>query len=238
MKKFLLVTILCAATLAWPLRAQARVDIGINISLPPPIAFASPPELVVIPETYIYALPDPDAEIFFYRGWWWRLWEGRWYRSHQYSSGWRYYRKTPSFYRGLPSDWRDEYREGRWRGRPWEQQRIPHRQVQRDWRTWERSGHWERNNTWGVQGLPPKAAARPQARERRPAAREFAPQPQMRPQSRRVEQSPPNPPPSRGEHPQWQPRHGRSERGPEESSPANPRHGRQERGQREKHDRE
>ena len=230
MKKFLLLTILCAAILICPLRARARVDIGINIGLPPPIAFVSPPELVVIPETNVYAVPDFDAEIFFYHGWWWRLWEGRWYRSHQYSSGWRYYRKTPSFYRGIPPGWRDEYREGRWRGRPWEQQRIPHHQVQRDWRSWERNRHWERNNSWGVQGLPPKAATR---REERPAAREFAPPPQMRPQSRRVEQ-PSGRLPNREAPPQFAPQHERGGRGPGER----PEHERGGRGRGDKHERE
>ncbi|MGA2527359.1 MAG: hypothetical protein ABSF79_12220, partial [Smithellaceae bacterium] len=63
----------------------------VSIALPPPIVFAAPPELVVIPETNVYAVPDVDVDIFFYSGWWWRPWEGRWYRSRNYNSGWGYY---------------------------------------------------------------------------------------------------------------------------------------------------
>jgi len=59
----------------------AAVDIHISIPLPPPIVFPGPPELIVIPDTYVYVVPDIDADIFFGDGWWWRLWEGRWYRS-------------------------------------------------------------------------------------------------------------------------------------------------------------
>ena len=116
MKKLLLGTILLALVLVFPIPTMARVDVGISISLPPLIVFGAPPEVVVIPETNVYAVPDLDVDIFFYNGWWWRPWEGRWYRSRNYSSGWGYYRSVPSFYRGIPSGWRNDYRERRWRG--------------------------------------------------------------------------------------------------------------------------
>ena len=56
----------------------SRVDVGVSIPLPPAIVFGAPPQLVVIPETYVYVDPDVDVDIFFYGGWWWRPWEGRW----------------------------------------------------------------------------------------------------------------------------------------------------------------
>ena len=143
MKKLLLGTILLALVLVFPIPTMAGVDVGISISLPPLIVFAAPPEVVVIPETNVYAVPDLDVDIFFYNGWWWRPWEGRWYRSRNYSSGWGYYRNVPSFYRGIPSGWRNDYRERRWRGHQWNHQRIPHQQLQRNWRNWEKSRHWE-----------------------------------------------------------------------------------------------
>jgi len=157
MKKLLLEAILLALVIAGPIPAMAGVDAGSSISLPPPIVFASPPELVVIPETYVYAVPDVDADIFFYGGWWWRPWEGRWYRSQNYNSGWGYYRNVPSFYGRIPSGWRNDYREHRWRGHQWNYQRIPHAQVQQNWRGWEKNKYWEKQNTWGVQGLKPNA---------------------------------------------------------------------------------
>ena len=156
MEKLFFGTLLLALVLVFPIPTMARVDINVSIALPPPIVFAAPPELIVLPETYVYVVPDVDLDIFFYNGWWWRPWEGRWYRSRNYSSGWGYYRNVPSFYRGIPSGWRNDYREHRWRGHQWNHQRIPHQQVQRNWRGWEKSRHWEKQQTWGVQGLKPR----------------------------------------------------------------------------------
>ena len=165
MKKLLFGTIGLMLVLIFPAPTMARVDIGIRIALPPPIVFASPPELIVIPETNVYAVPDLDVDIYFYGGWWWRLWEGRWYRSRNNSSGWSHYGNVPSFYRGIPSGWRNDYRERRWKGHQWNYQRIPHQQVQQNWRNWEKSGHWEKQDTWGVQGLRPQRHSPPQSRE-------------------------------------------------------------------------
>ena len=138
MKKLFWGTLLLASVFVLPVPTMAGVDVGINISLPPPIVFAGPPEMVVLPETNVYVVPDSDVDIFFYGGWWWRPWEGRWYRSHYYNSGWGYYQSVPSFYVGIPSGWRNDYREHRWRGQQWNYQRIPQQQVQRNWKGWEK----------------------------------------------------------------------------------------------------
>ena len=165
MKKVHFGVMLLALALVFPIPTTAGVDVGVNISLPPLIVFSAPPEVVVIPETYVYAVPDVDVDIFFYDGWWWRPWEGRWYRSRHYDSGWAYYRKVPSFYGRIPSGWRNDYRDRRWRGQPWNHQRIPHQQVQRNWGNWKKSNHWEKQQTWGVQGLKPRTRSQPQSRE-------------------------------------------------------------------------
>src|SRR4030042_5342966 len=201
MKKLLFGTMLLALVLAFPIPTMAEVNVDINISLPPPIEFARPPEVIVIPETYVYTVPDLDVDIFFYSGWWWRPWEGRWYRSRNYNSGWGYYQTVPSFYREVPSGWRNDYRGHRWKGHQWNHQRIPHKEVERNWRTYEKNRHWEKQQTWGVQGLKPrtrpqqksqavqrKSQAKPRSREvkpqqTRPQSREAKPQ-QTRPQSR------------------------------------------------------
>ena len=109
----------------------------------PPILFDEPPELIVLPETYVYVVPDLDDDLFFYSGWWWRPWRGNWYHSRHYNSGWRHYRNTPSFYRNIPPGWRNDYRNHRWRGEQWDYQRIPHRNVERNWSQWEKRRHWE-----------------------------------------------------------------------------------------------
>jgi len=189
MKKLLIRTILLASILVFPLPTMAGVDVGVSVSLPPLIVFASPPEVVVIPETYVYVVPDVDANIFFYDGWWWRLWEGRWYRSRRYDSGWGYYRRVPSFYGRVPSGWRNDYRNHRWGGHQWNYQRIPHQQLQQNWSTWKKSNHWEKQQTWGVQGLKPRSQQPSktvqQKSQAKPQSREVQPQ-QSKPQSREV----------------------------------------------------
>jgi len=129
-----------------PLSAKAQVDVNVNVNvpLPPPVVFASPPEVVVLPETNVYVVPDVEEEIFFSAGWWWRPWQGRWYRSRYYDRGWVFYRAAPPrFYRHVPPGWRNDYHEHRWHGQEWRHERIPHHEVQRNWRGWERDRHWQ-----------------------------------------------------------------------------------------------
>ena len=176
MRKLLFGIVPLAFLFLFPLPAPAEVFVDVNISPPPPIEFVEPPELIVLPETYIYVVPDMDMDIFFYNGWWWRLWEDRWYRSRDYNSGWNYYRGAPSFYSEVPSDWRTNYREHSWRGHQWNYQRIPHRNLQQNWRGWEKSRYWEHQQTWGVQNLQPQTRSRQPVREEQP--QQFRPQAQ------------------------------------------------------------
>jgi hypothetical protein len=162
MKKVLAVLMFLAWAALVPSPAMAEVDVKVRIDvpLPPPIVFPAPPEVVVIPETYVYVVPDVREEIFFYSGWWWRPWEGRWYRSRNYDRGWVSYNRVPAFYKRVPPGWRNDYRDRRWKGNAWEQRRIPYRDMQTHWRGWQRGKHWEKENYWGV--------ARPQARRQAP----------------------------------------------------------------------
>lgn len=158
MRKLLFRAMLLTLLFLFPVPTTAGVDV--SISLPPLVVFSAPPSMVVIPETYVYVVPDADVEIFFYDGWWWRPWEGRWYRSRHYDSGWGYYQRVPSFYSRVPSGWRNDYRERRWGGRPWNYRPIPHRQVERNWSGWKKNRHWEKEQTWGVQGLRPRTQSK------------------------------------------------------------------------------
>jgi hypothetical protein len=173
MKKILLITALLLSVNLFPIPTMAGVDISVSIGLPPPIMFSAPPHLIVLPETYVYVVPGVDVDIFFYGGWWWRPWEGRWYRSHHYDSGWAYYQSVPTFYREIPSNWRNDYRDHQWRGHQWNYQPISHQKVQQNWRGWEKNRHWENQQTWGVQGLQPRerpAVDRPQQPVAQPRA--------------------------------------------------------------------
>jgi len=139
MKKILFGALLWALLCVVPLPTMARTFVNVSIGLPPPIVYAAPPELVVLPGSNVYVAPDLAEDIFFYNGWWWRPWEGHWYRSRSYDSGWAYYRNVPSFYRGIPSGWRNDYRDHRWHGRQWDHQRIPHQQLHQNWRSREQN---------------------------------------------------------------------------------------------------
>ncbi|MFH2047571.1 MAG: hypothetical protein ABIK92_20780 [Pseudomonadota bacterium] len=244
MKKLLLGIILLPLIIAVPITtfAMGRVDVGVSIPLPPPFVFAAPPEVVVIPETYVYAVPDIDVDFFFYNGWWWRPWQGRWYRSQNYNSGWSYYQQVPSFYRGIPSGWRNDYREHRWKGHQWNYQRIPHQQVQRNWNNWEKSKHWEKQNTWGVHGLRPGTKYLKQNREVQPQRREAARPQQQRPQSREVRQQ--HSQPQYRETPQQSrqqsgkaQRQNSQQQGRKDPQQDKSQHGKHERGNEDKHDR-
>jgi hypothetical protein len=41
-----------------------RVSIGVNL---PSVTFAAPPDVVVIPGTYVYIVPDVDVDVLFYQ---------------------------------------------------------------------------------------------------------------------------------------------------------------------------
>ncbi len=153
MKKFVVGTILWTLAMVVPMSAMAKVDVHVSIPLPPPIVFSAPPSAVVIPETYVYTFPDVREEIFFFNGWWWRSWDGRWYRSRHYDSGWGYYKGVPAFYSKIPSNWRNDYRDHRWKGYHWNYQRIPQNQLQNNWKSWERNKYWEKQHSWGVKEL-------------------------------------------------------------------------------------
>ncbi len=64
-------------------QSEAGVNVNIGVNLPA-IRFAAPPDVVVIPGTYVYMVPDIDVDVLFFQGYWWRPYEGLWYRSRDY----------------------------------------------------------------------------------------------------------------------------------------------------------
>jgi hypothetical protein len=253
MKKFLVGTMLSALVVAFPVSTMAEVNVGVSISLPPMIVFASPPEVIVIPETYVYVVPDAHEDIYFYNGWWWRPWEGRWYRSRYYDSGWVYYQRVPSWYARVPRGWRNDYRDHRWGGQPWNYQRIPHQELKQNWNGWQKDNHWEKQQTWGVQGLKPrpqskqpqkadqqKSKARPQSQEAskpqqsRPQPQEASKPQQSRPkpqEASKPQQSQPQPQ-QREVQPQREPQQKRE--APQQSNPQQGKPGRGDEGNQER----
>jgi hypothetical protein len=188
MKKILLGTMLLALFIVVPFPTMAAVNISVGISLPPPIVFQAPPSVIVMPDANdVYVIPDITADMYFWNGWWWRLWEGRWYRSHYYDRGWGYYSNVPTFYFDVDPGWRGYYRDRNWYGHGWNYERIPYVQLQQNWKGWQNDQHWVRQGTWGVQGYQP----RPQ-QQRQDLRQERQQQYQQRPeiQQQRQQRSP------------------------------------------------
>jgi len=117
-----------------------NVNVGNNL---PAVSFASPPDLVVIPGTYVYIVPGIEVDVLFYQNYWWRPCEGRWYRSRDYKGQWSYVEpgNIPSGLKSLPQDYRHRLSPG--------YERIPHRDVERNWEKWEKEKYWDRRSEQG-----------------------------------------------------------------------------------------
>jgi hypothetical protein len=150
MKKFGVMLAIVMALFIVPCLAQAQVDIRISIPLPPPIVFSAPPEMVILPETEVYVAPDYDQDLYFYQGFWWRFWLGRWYRSLYYNSGWEFYHGVPRWYGGVYPHWRDNYRNHMWGGQRWDYHSVHYNDVHTHWKTWHDTGRYQQN--WGTTG--------------------------------------------------------------------------------------
>jgi hypothetical protein len=159
MKNLFLGIILAVALMIGPLQVMAQVNINVNIGLPPLVTFAGPPEVIVLPDTDdVYVVPYIEVDLYFWNGWWWRLWEDRWYRSRYYDRGWAYYRHFPRFYYDVDPSWRVYYREREWRGYRWDYERVPDRRLRQNWRSWHNHGYWQKQKTWGVENYRPLPA--------------------------------------------------------------------------------
>jgi hypothetical protein len=121
-------------------QSEARVDVSVGFNLPA-FRFSAPPPLVVVPGTYVYFAPEADVDIVFYQGYWYRPYEGRWYRSRGHNGPWGHLApaRVPRSLMDLPNDYRHAYRD---------HGRIEHRDLNRNWKTWERNRHWDKDERW------------------------------------------------------------------------------------------
>jgi len=135
---------------ALPIESAAGVNVNIGVFAPPPVYRApAPPPVVVIPGTYVYMVPDIAVEILFYHGYWYRPYEGRWYRGKSYNGPWAYLAppKVPRVIVELPPNYRRV---------PPGHQKIPYGQLKKSWGKWERDKHWDKDANWreGRPGRP------------------------------------------------------------------------------------
>ncbi|OGP74273.1 MAG: hypothetical protein A2V86_09040 [Deltaproteobacteria bacterium RBG_16_49_23] len=118
--------------------AEVNIHVGVNVPPPPPLVIPAPPPMVVVPGTYVYFAPELEMDIFFYHGYWYRAYQGRWYRSGGYKGPWVYlvHEKVPVTLLRLPPDFRRV---------PSGHTRIPHGQLKKNWRTWEKEKYWNKH---------------------------------------------------------------------------------------------
>ena len=137
----LLFVILILTFMSYPSQGIAGVDvnIGVNIGPPPPVVIPAPPPVIVIPETYVYFVPNIEVEILFYHGYWYRPYQGRWHRATGYNGPWVYIEPplVPAVLVHLPPNYRQV---------PPGHQRIPHGQLVKNWKTWEKEKHWDKHD--------------------------------------------------------------------------------------------
>ena len=125
--------------------AQVHVDIGINVPVPPlpPLprfVFPAPPVVVVVPETYMYVVPEIEVDIVFYQGYWYRPHSDRWYRASSYNGPWDLLSagQVPGSFKTLPPGFRSV--------KP-EHPRIPYQNVEVNWKKWEQERHWDSSSS-------------------------------------------------------------------------------------------
>ncbi len=133
-KKAILVIVLLAASLAGT-AALAGVNVDVNIGVPlPRVVVAAPPELAVIPGTYVYIATDVNADLMFYQNNWYRPHNGGWFVSLSYNGPWRAVAAPPAALTRLPRNYHSL---------PPGHERMPYGQVKNNWRSWERDRHWD-----------------------------------------------------------------------------------------------
>jgi hypothetical protein len=121
--------------------SAAQVSVDIHIGPPPVYRIPAPPPVVVIPGTYVYAVPDAAVDILFYHDYWYRPHEGHWFRARSYNGPWVYLAppRIPRAIIELPPDYRRV---------PPGHRRIPYGQFKKNWAGWERNRHWDRDREW------------------------------------------------------------------------------------------
>jgi hypothetical protein len=69
--------------------ASAQVSVNVNIG-PPPVIFAAPPRVVVVPQTSVYYVPDTTYNIFFYEGRYYSFHNGAWFLATSHAGPWAF----------------------------------------------------------------------------------------------------------------------------------------------------
>jgi hypothetical protein len=136
-----------AAAIGFSEPAGAEVSVNINIG-PPPIVVAAPPALVMVPQSKVYFVPDPQVDVFFYGGYWWSPRGERWYQARAYKGPWVVMERTrvPRAVIYMPRDYRARY--DRERHIPYGQWKKEHGRWDRENRKTHKQWEKEREQEW------------------------------------------------------------------------------------------
>jgi len=120
-----------------PVKSNAGVNVSVTVPVPP-LVIPAPPALTVVPGTYVYYPPDVGVDLFFYHGYWYRPYGGRWFKAGEYSGPWRgiAIERVPRVVISVPPGFR--------RG-PIVYEHLPYGDVRKNWSVWERDRHWDRD---------------------------------------------------------------------------------------------
>jgi hypothetical protein len=127
-----------AAAIGFSEPARAEVSVNINLG-PPPIVVAEPPGVVMIPQSQVHFVPDPNIDVFFYGGYWWSPRGERWYRSRAYKGPWGVIERhrVPRAVLYVPRDYRARYERER---------HVPYGQWKKDRSRWDRENRKSHKN--------------------------------------------------------------------------------------------
>ena len=133
-----------AAVIGFSEPARAGVNVNINLG-PPPIVAPAPPAVVMIPQSQVYFVPDPQIDVFFYGGYWWSPRGENWYRARAYNGPWGVIERNrvPRAVIYVPQDYRARYERER---------HVPYGQWKKDHARWDRENRkshkeWEKERS-------------------------------------------------------------------------------------------
>ena len=87
-RSLVLALVIAGVALSAP-AARAQVSVNINVS-PPPVIFAAPPRVVVVPKTPVYYVPDTSYNVFVYEKHYYSFHEGAWFIANTHRGPWAF----------------------------------------------------------------------------------------------------------------------------------------------------
>jgi hypothetical protein len=84
-------------------------DVNVTVSPPPSITIPADPDLIQVPNTDIYYVPDVPDRVVFYHGNLYRMHDNHWFRSSSPSGQWSYEERPPDVIVNAPGEYHGEH---------------------------------------------------------------------------------------------------------------------------------